>query len=65
MNTPMKVAVAVVIIALMGLGFYVVDWSEKQKKIVELQAQYQEKEEQKKRLEEDVAKLEEYEKEEQ
>ena len=63
MNTPMKVAVAVVIIALMGLGFYVVDWSEKQKKIVELQAQYQEKEEQKKRLEEDVAKLEEYEKE--
>ena len=63
MNTPMKVAVAVVIIALMGLGFYVVDWSEKQKKIVELQAQYQEKEEQKKRLEEDVAKLDEYEKE--
>ena len=34
MNTPMKIAVAVVIIALMGLGFYVVDWSEKKKKIV-------------------------------
>jgi len=63
MNTPMKVAVAVVIIALMGLGFYVVDWSEKKKKIEELQGQYQEKEAQKKRLEEDVAKLEEYEKE--
>lgn len=63
MNTPMKVAVAVVIIALMGLGFYVVDWSEKKKTIVELQAQYQEKEVQKKRLEDDVAKLEEYEKE--
>lgn len=63
MNTPMKVAVAVVIIALMGLGFYVVDWSEKKKKIVELQGQYAEKEEQKKRLEADVAKLEEYEKE--
>lgn len=63
MNTPMKIAVAVVIIALMGLGFYMVDWSEKNKKIVELQAQYQEKETQKKRLEEDVAKLEEYEKE--
>lgn len=63
MNTPMKIAVAVVIIALMGLGFYVVDWSEKKKKIEELQGQYQEKEEQKKRLEEDVAKLDEYEKE--
>ncbi|MFA5506706.1 MAG: hypothetical protein WC314_00530 [Vulcanimicrobiota bacterium] len=63
MNTPMKIAVALVIIALMGLGFYVVDWSEKNKKIVELQGQYQEKEEQKKRLEADVAKLEEYEKE--
>ena len=63
MNTPMKVAVAVVIIALMGLGFYVVDWSEKNKKIIELQGQYQEREEQKKRLEADVAKLEEYEKE--
>jgi Tfp pilus assembly protein PilO len=62
MNTPMKIAVAVVIIALMGLGFYVVDWSEKKKKIEELQGQYQEKEEQKKRLEEDVAKLDEYEK---
>ncbi|MCA9779855.1 MAG: hypothetical protein KC800_24170 [Candidatus Eremiobacteraeota bacterium] len=47
----------------MGLGFYVVDWSEKKKKIEELQGQYQEKEEQKKRLEEDVAKLDEYEKE--
>ena len=63
MNTPMKVAVAVVIIALMGVGFYVVDWSDKKKKIEELQAQYVEKEQQKKRLEEDVAKLEEYEKE--
>ena len=63
MNTPMKIAVAVVIIALMGLGFYMVDWSEKNKRITELQAQYQEKEAQKKRLEEDVAKLEEYEKE--
>jgi Tfp pilus assembly protein PilO len=62
MNTPMKIAVAVVIIALMGLGFYVVDWSEKKKKIEELQGQYVEKEEQKKRLEEDVAKLDEYEK---
>ena len=62
MNTPMKIAVAVVIIALMGLGFYVVDWSEKKKKIEELQGQYREKEEQKKRLEEDVAKLDEYEK---
>ena len=40
MNTPMKVAVAVVIIALMGLGFYVVDWSEKKKKIIELKGQY-------------------------
>lgn len=59
----MKIAVAVVIIALMGLGFYVVDWSEKQKKIEELKAQYVEKEQQKKRLEEDVAKLEVYEKE--
>lgn len=59
----MKVAVAVVIIALMGLGFYVVDWSEKKKKIVELQATYEEKEQQKKRLEDDIAKLEDYEKE--
>lgn len=63
MNTPMKVAVAVVIIALMGLGFYVVDWSEKQKEIEKLQAEYQEKVKQKERLEADVAKLEEYEKE--
>lgn len=63
MNTSMKVAVAVVIIALMGLGFHLVDWDEKKKKILELQAQYQEKEGEKKRLEEDVAKLEEYEKE--
>lgn len=63
MNTPMKVAVAIVIIALMGLGFYMVDWSEKQKKIEELQAQYQEKVQQKERLEADIAKLEEYEKE--
>ncbi len=63
MNTPMKVAVAIVIIALMGLGFYMVDWSEKQKKIEELQGQYQEKVQQKERLEADIAKLEEYEKE--
>lgn len=63
MNTPMKVAVAIVIIALMGLGFYMVDWSEKQKKIEELQGQYQEKVQQKQRLEADIAKLEEYEKE--
>lgn len=63
MNTPMKIAVAVVIIALMGLGFYVVDWSEKKQKIAELQKTYQEKEEDKRKLEEDVAKLADYEKE--
>lgn len=63
MNTPMKVAVALVIVVLMGIGFYMVDWSEKQKKIEELQGQYQEKVQQKERLEADIAKLEEYEKE--
>ena len=60
MNTPMKVAVAVVIIALMAVGFYVADWSDKYKQIEDLETQHQERIAEKERLEADVAKLPEY-----
>lgn len=60
MNTPMKIAVAAVIIILMAVGFHVVDWSEKHKEIEALDAQFAERVQQKQRLEADVAKLPEY-----
>ncbi len=60
MNTPMKIAVAAVIIILMAVGFHVVDWSEKHKEIEALDAQYAERVQQKERLEADVAKLPQY-----
>lgn len=60
MNTPMKIAVAAVIIVLMAVGFHVVDWSGKYKEIENLEAQMQERIQQKERLEADVAKLPEY-----
>jgi Tfp pilus assembly protein PilO len=57
MNTPMKIAVAGLIIVLMGVGFYVVSWSEKYKEIESLKAQKEERIAQKERLEADVAQL--------
>lgn len=60
MNTPMKIAVAGLIIVLMGVGFYVVSWSEKYKEIESLKAQKEERIAQKERLEADVAQLPKY-----
>lgn len=57
MNTPMKIAVAGLIIVLMAVGFYVVSWSDKYKEIESLQGEYQSRVEQKGRLEADVAQL--------
>ncbi len=57
MNTPMKIAVAGLIIVLMAVGFYVVSWSEKYKEIESLEAQKVERIAQKERLEQDVAQL--------
>ena len=57
MNTPMKIAVAGLIIVLMAVGFYVVSWSEKYKEIESLKAQKEERIAQKERLEADVAQL--------
>ena len=57
MNTPMKIAVAGLIIVLMAVGFYVVSWSEKYKEIESLKTQYDERIQQKQRLEADVAEL--------
>ncbi len=57
MNTPMKIAVAGLIIVLMAVGFYVVSWSEKYKEIESLEIQHKERLDQKARLEADVAQL--------
>lgn len=57
MNTPMKIAVAGLIIVLMAVGFYVVSWSDKYKEIESLEGQHKERLEQKARLEADVAQL--------
>lgn len=57
MNTPMKIAVAGLIIVLMAVGFYVVSWSDKYKEIESLETQHQERIAQKERLEADVAQL--------
>lgn len=57
MNTPMKIAVAGLIIVLMAVGFYVVSWSDKYKEIENLEVQYKERQDQKARLESDVAQL--------
>ena len=57
MNTPMKIAVAGLIIVLMAVGFYVVSWSEKYKEIENLEIQHKERLDQKARLEADVAQL--------
>ena len=57
MNTPMKIAVAGLIIVLMAVGFYVVSWSDKYKEIESLKAQKDERIAQKERLEADVAQL--------
>ncbi len=57
MNTPMKIAVAGLIIVLMAVGFYVVSWSDKYKEIENLEVQHKERLDQKARLEADVAQL--------
>ncbi len=57
MNTPMKIAVAGLIIVLMAVGFYVVSWSDKYKEIENLEVQHKERIDQKARLEQDVAQL--------
>lgn len=60
MNTPMKIAVAGLIIVLMAVGFYVVSWSDKYKEIESLKGQKAERLQQKERLEADVAQLPKY-----
>ena len=60
MNTPMKIAVAGLIIVLMAVGFYVVSWSDKYKEIESLKGQKAERLQQKERLETDVAQLPKY-----
>lgn len=60
MNTMMKVIIGCLIIALMWGGFYAVKWSDMIKEIDSLKGEYAQKVEQKKKLEDDVAKLSDY-----
>lgn len=60
MNNVMKAIVTVLLITIMGLGFYLVDWSDKYKEIKTLEDDYTQKIAQRDKLKEDVAKLQEY-----
>lgn len=63
MNTPMKIVTGLVLIFLVGVSFHFMSWDELNTEIATQKAEYKKLETKKERLENDIAKLEEYEKE--
>lgn len=57
MNTPMKLGLTVIIIALVVVGAYTLVWSDKYKEIETLEAQYEQQVQRKERLQRDVEEL--------
>lgn len=59
LTTPMKIVLAVIIIAVIGLGFWILDWQGKQTTLAGIDKQLEEKNAERERIEADVAKIDE------
>jgi Tfp pilus assembly protein PilO len=59
LTTPMKIVLAVIIIAVIGLGFWLLDWQKKQAELATIQRTLEEKKAEKDRIEKDVQKIDE------
>lgn len=57
MTTPMKLIIAILLMLLIGAGFYMFDWSEKWDRLKNAQASLQQKQDELKGLEEDIKEL--------
>jgi len=59
LTTPMKVVLAVIIIAIIGLGFWMLDWQAKQQQLTQIDKTLEDKRQEKERMEKDVQKIDE------